>query len=718
MSLRQYPDLPAGHSQMLGRYEFPAPGEPEDYPTYPWIRPQNEYDSNTEDPLCRQCQLLNFQYLFDERGEKGIYLGRIQDFRDVEERRTCKFCQQCAERFEDPLTNSTGKKTGQQEQAYEVYLNSSRLSAYSLDLKLPKETEQCLPQTLEVQAVHRFGGSNIEEVLNITFIKDDPNHEDIPDIQLDVAQARCDSDRIQAWIKECETYQPLGRVASFESYQGIRFINIERLCLVQGEQGMTYAALSYVWGGPNPRLLAFSRKSPASSHDTELNRAVYTVQNQILWVDALCIIQDSSDPEKALVLRQMHRIYENAKFTIVAASGNSCHAGLHGITERQPRRSQLRVQGQNLILLPARLDDALLQSYWITRAWTFQEYLLSSRKLVFRPDQIYFACPHDVCSESIAANIHGPCIWTGKFRRTHLGFGIGSERDQYGSWELYRELVSRYTPKSLSVLSDVEDAFGALSAVLSTDYFASSPFKFGIPMSQLDRGLLWKRCNGCSSCSNGSKGLLPRVSDEGFPTWSWMGWIGHILYSSLFGHDLDRFDLVSRVKWTAPTLHDWHLSDPVRSTIDDYRCGEDMNIIERDSAAVSSSPSTSDASPQNMEQVPIPIFPTTRELCLVGEVAEFIVLNRGFGQGVSKESVTVMHKGAIYQGFTYGDPLRILEQATSNHVGVVYPDQETIEKGSSVHTFIKLSQTSLKHRGERRGEREPNILEQIFDIKK
>lgn len=50
-----------------------------------------------------------------------------------------------------------------------------------------------------------------------------------------------------------------------------------------------------------------------------------------LWVDALCIIQDSED-DKAAQLSSMGKVYTNSHFTIVAAAGADAEAGLPGIS--------------------------------------------------------------------------------------------------------------------------------------------------------------------------------------------------------------------------------------------------------------------------------------------------------------------------------------------------------------------------------------------------
>ena len=102
-----------------------------------------------------------------------------------------------------------------------------------------------------------------------------------------------------------------------------------------------------------------------------------------LWVDAICIIQDS-DSDKANEIRLMGNIYENATVTIVAQSANA-HMGF-----------PLNEPGDGCEL-PFCLPDGTVKNIiavpvnWKTRsylpansrAWTFQEYVLAQRVLEF-----------------------------------------------------------------------------------------------------------------------------------------------------------------------------------------------------------------------------------------------------------------------------------------------------------------------------------------------
>ncbi|KAF2728280.1 hypothetical protein EJ04DRAFT_395284, partial [Polyplosphaeria fusca] len=107
-----------------------------------------------------------------------------------------------------------------------------------------------------------------------------------------------------------------------------------------------------------------------------------------LWVDALCIIQDSGE-DKDVQIASMGFIYGGAHLTIVAAFGDSANAGLPGISI--PRRDQHTPITINGVSMNAAVN-CLLDSQWYTRGWTFQELVLSKRILAFTQEQMLFFC--------------------------------------------------------------------------------------------------------------------------------------------------------------------------------------------------------------------------------------------------------------------------------------------------------------------------------------
>lgn len=123
-----------------------------------------------------------------------------------------------------------------------------------------------------------------------------------------------------------------------------------------------------------------------------------TVTRQIdlryLWVDALCIVQDS-EKDKHKQIDRMDGIYSSALLTIVAASGKHADDGLAGIS--RARKISQRVELVDGLMFALPLPDHMsLESdrslFWNSRGWTYQEKVLSKRLLVFTDYQVYFKC--------------------------------------------------------------------------------------------------------------------------------------------------------------------------------------------------------------------------------------------------------------------------------------------------------------------------------------
>jgi hypothetical protein len=99
-----------------------------------------------------------------------------------------------------------------------------------------------------------------------------------------------------------------------------------RILSTSGKRGV-YCALSYCWGTQQTGVLLRS-KQQQYSQSIDVERLQQTLKDAIrtakeigivyLWVDALCIIQDS-EADKRREISRMDQIYRNALFTIVAA---------------------------------------------------------------------------------------------------------------------------------------------------------------------------------------------------------------------------------------------------------------------------------------------------------------------------------------------------------------------------------------------------------------
>jgi hypothetical protein len=171
-----------------------------------------------------------------------------------------------------------------------------------------------------------------------------------------------------------------------QNYAGLellRFIDVQRECIVETRVVCRYVALSYVWGSTTNFRLSTSNLSdvmkPYSLKAILLPQTIEDaitfvrgVGEQYLWCDALCLLQD--DPEDVSQgVNAMDLIYERALLTIVAACGHDANSGLPGVregTRYMPRYPEEVIPGVQLDVY-LDLDAAMKHSLYSTRAWTY-----------------------------------------------------------------------------------------------------------------------------------------------------------------------------------------------------------------------------------------------------------------------------------------------------------------------------------------------------------
>ncbi|KAK2613145.1 hypothetical protein N8I77_000072 [Diaporthe amygdali] len=138
-----------------------------------------------------------------------------------------------------------------------------------------------------------------------------------------------------------------------------------------------YIALSYVWGTQAAVSESFSKVVEDSFVVTKKLGYKY------LWVDRYCINQND-DTNKHEQIRAMHLIYGNAVLTLIAAAGKNSDYGLPGVGSRErAEQNSLSIGNKLYIRTFPHASQTFKASKWATRGWTFQEGLLSKRRLIF-----------------------------------------------------------------------------------------------------------------------------------------------------------------------------------------------------------------------------------------------------------------------------------------------------------------------------------------------
>lgn len=268
-----------------------------------------------------------------------------------------------------------------------------------------------------------------------------------------------------------------------------------------------YCALSYCWGGDtnsmklsNENLDEFSKNIPWIRIPKTIQDAIITTRSlgiRYLWVDALCIIQPSSDDRSDWIEEssRMASIYRDAICTISATGAKDSSEGcflehawkryplkrcflpregaLRPVVASIPSYSLPKGQTQWRVLLN-RVDHAPLH----TRGWAFQERYLSSRILHWTEDGISWECETRRVSE-VSTSTHGRAI----SERSLSGMSL---RGLLDNW---RDMVEEYSRRMLTNTSDKLVALSGVAKVfvrhLGDEYLA------GIWRSSLLADLLW-----------------------------------------------------------------------------------------------------------------------------------------------------------------------------------------------------------------------------------
>jgi hypothetical protein len=308
-----------------------------------------------------------------------------------------------------------------------------------------------------------------------------------------------------------------------------------------------YVALSYLWGKPTKKS-RFYKALPNTLPQTIEDALQVTKQlgYRYIWIDRFCINQES-DEEKQEQFPNMDVIYSNAQITIIAAAGDGPDHGLPGITPRAPNQPSVRIGKHSLVSAMKDPMSSILQSTWNTRGWTYQEGILSCRRLIFTDEQTYFECRSMYCCEAL--NFPLQYLHTQDQQRFKAAFcndsNVGIFPKSFGStaWEVV-DRIEEYTKRMLSHPSDILNALlGVLKAVengpRNVRHCFGVPILPSPPRSRTTKDddsdtrnvdyspYVWSPMAGfCTGlCWDVDKPVHRR---PGFPSWSWVGWIGNI----------------------------------------------------------------------------------------------------------------------------------------------------------------------------------------------
>ncbi|KAH7363965.1 heterokaryon incompatibility protein-domain-containing protein [Rhexocercosporidium sp. MPI-PUGE-AT-0058] len=297
-----------------------------------------------------------------------------------------------------------------------------------------------------------------------------------------------------------------------------RLVLSENIRRVKTEPRVNYIALSHVWGEQeflrlttkNIRLLqATIPRRGLSRTFRDAISASRELGVRYLWIDSLCILQDSKEDWQA-ESSAMHLVYKNTLCNI-AASGP--HIGLFSV--RDP-----------FALIPLRIDfnpeTTVLEPYYCfydwwesvrqetpisRRGWVVQERLLSPRTIHFSTP-IFWECRNLVACESYPKGLsfdfdRSDKIWSYKH---------GEEVTTMLAWEACIQVFSE------CALTKSNDKLVAIAGIAKTfESTLDGTYLAGVWSSNIVRGLLWWVNKDKARVGKNSIRVLPYRA----PSWSW-----------------------------------------------------------------------------------------------------------------------------------------------------------------------------------------------------
>lgn len=391
-------------------------------------------------------------------------------------------------------------------------------------------------------------GDNSHRWVGKLFHRAIPHSADDPDV----------FDTARYWLQDCcQTHAECSRRPSSLPTRvidiGTSEDNVPRLYVTQRENE-PYVALSHCWGGDIPGKLLdalmyiYEAGLPMNQLPQNFLDAIRVTRElglRYLWIDALCIIQDSAEDWKAEASK-MASLYSPALVTVSVLDASKSTDGF-----LKPRRRKHANISPDYAVCEERLTvvDMLDQAPLESRGWCMQERFLSPTILHFSQDQIFWECRHGVMTEE------GGQADFNSYRRRSTFFGDASKSDfallrqstQVPGFPAWYGIVEEYSNRNLTFGSDKFAALaGAAHLFLSADMGA---YVTGLWSKGIATGLFW------GPRAMPPVGLAPTMQDvhtltkssgeSPAPSWSWASVNGPVEFP---------FKNLPKEKWLDPDV--------------------------------------------------------------------------------------------------------------------------------------------------------------------
>lgn len=308
------------------------------------------------------------------------------------------------------------------------------------------------------------------------------------------------------------------------------------------EVDQRYTTLSHCWGSTGPSLkllqgnIAEFRTAvpweplPLTFKDAMV--AFHKLGLRYIWIDALCIIQDSSQ-NWTHESGYMTDVYSGGFINISAALADDGNGDL--FTKWDPRVLQSFATPVNSGLSEqpwcCKLSERLysLGVSLHDRAWVVQERFLSPRVVHFTQGQIHWECIELSTSENVPGlhekTLEEPLsIEKSHFVQELFSTDLArSPTDDGGLYSLWDHLASQYSRCSITIDTDCPVTIAGLARLsckmlqLQQDDYAC-----GLWRPQVLFGMMWESTRQTTQARNSEVVCIGEERIRGAPSWSWL----------------------------------------------------------------------------------------------------------------------------------------------------------------------------------------------------
>lgn len=298
-----------------------------------------------------------------------------------------------------------------------------------------------------------------------------------------------------------------------------------------------YVTLSHRWGLAGfiqltcDSLHGFTQRIPMSDLPKTFVHAIYVTRRlgfRYIWIDSLCIIQDSPGGEDWLrEAMLMHLVYSNSMCNIAATGATENSQGLfkqrpvHSlypceiVTAWRGIESPVRYHVLDLGFLDAHLNNAPLNR----RGWVVQERFLAPRVLHFGEQQLLWECREFDAAERYPTGLPR-FVGPGGFKllddRPRM-LPLSRERDESNGFGiLWSKIVKAYSKSQLTVPDDKLIALAGVAKMLQST--RKDEYIAGMWKEFFASQLVWRVDQGRQS--NGKPSVRPTAYRA--PSFSWL----------------------------------------------------------------------------------------------------------------------------------------------------------------------------------------------------